>query len=282
MFATGVIPSVIFLGLLLRAPETPRFLFMAGRSDEARAVMNRLGDSQHEVSSASAAASASSTRSWREMFQPGVRRALSVGFWLAILIHFSGINTIIDYAPAIFQSAGWNLDAALLSTFVVGVTNFVFTLVSFWTIDRYGRRPLYIAGSLGMAVTLAALVIAVMLGQFKGPVVLVLILGYLVCFCSCIGPVFWTLVPELMPTRIRGTAMIVPVLTQWVANAVVVLLFPTALNQLGKAPTFAVLAAFSLAQAWFAWKFVPETKNRTLEEIEEFWSEAPATARALH
>jgi SP family arabinose:H+ symporter-like MFS transporter len=164
----------------------------------------------------------------------------------------------------------------------VGVTNFVFTLVSFWTIDRYGRRPLYIAGSLGMAVTLAALVIAVMLGQFKGPVVLVLILGYLVCFCSCIGPVFWTLVPELMPTRIRGTAMIVPVLTQWVANAVVVLLFPTALNQLGKAPTFAVLAAFSLAQAWFAWKFVPETKNRTLEEIEEFWSEAPATARALH
>jgi MFS transporter, SP family, arabinose:H+ symporter len=154
----------------------------------------------------------------------------------------------------------------------VGLTNFLFTLVAFWTIDRYGRRPLYIAGSLGMAVMLAALTIAVLLGHFRGPLVLILILGYLICFCSCIGPVFWTLMPEILPTRIRGTAMIVPVLTQWVANAVVVLLFPAALHQLGQAPTFAILGAFSLAQALFTWKFVPETKNRTLEEIEEHWA----------
>jgi MFS transporter, SP family, arabinose:H+ symporter len=272
MFGTGVLPSVIFFALLLRAPETPRFLFMAGRHDEARDVMHRLGDSEYEVASASAVAAASGSRSWKEMFQPGVRRAVFVGFWLAILVHFSGINTVIDYAPAIFLSAGWQLDAALLSTFVVGLTNFLFTLVAFWTIDRYGRRPLYIAGSLGMAVMLAALTIAVLLGHFRGPLVLILILGYLICFCSCIGPVFWTLVPEILPTRIRGTAMIVPVLTQWVANAVVVLLFPAALHRLGQAPTFAILGAFSLAQAFFTWKFVPETKNRTLEEIEEHWA----------
>ena len=183
MFATGVIPSVIFFGLLLRAPETPRFLFMTGRRDEARAVMERLGDSQYEVSSASATAAATTRHSWREMFQPGVRRAVFVGFWLAILIHFSGINTVIDYAPVIFLSAGWQLDAALLSTFVVGLTNFAFTLVAFWTIDRYGRRPLYIVGSLGMTVMLAALTIAVLLGHFKGPLALVLILGYLIFFC---------------------------------------------------------------------------------------------------
>jgi MFS transporter, SP family, arabinose:H+ symporter len=278
MFATGVIPSVIFFGLLLRAPETPRFLFMAGRRDEARAVMERLGDSQHEFALASAVAPATTRHSWGEIFQPGVRRAVFVGFWLAILIHFSGINTVIDYAPVIFLSAGWKLDAALLSTFVVGLTNFLFTLVAFWTIDRYGRRPLYIVGSLGMTVMLAALTVAVLLGHFKGPLALVLILGYLIFFCSCIGPVFWTLVPEIFPTRIRGTAMIVPVLTQWVANAVVVLLFPAALHQLGQAPTFAILAAFSLAQALFMWKFVPETKNRTLEEIEKFWAETPVPA----
>ena len=271
MFATGVIPSVVFFGLLLRAPETPRFLFMAGRRDEARAVMERIGDSQHEVSLASTVASATGRSSWREMFQPGVRRAVFVGFGLAILIHFSGINTVIDYAPMIFQSAGWQLDAALLSTFVVGIANFVFTLVSFWTIDRYGRRPLYIAGSLGMAAALAALTLAVLLGNFTGPLALVLILAYLACFASCIGPVFWTLVPEILPTHVRGTAMTVPVLTQWVANAIVVLLFPAMLNQLGQAPTFAILAAFSLAQALFTWKFVPETKGRTLEEIEGFW-----------
>ncbi|HEU4925123.1 MAG TPA: MFS transporter, partial [Burkholderiales bacterium] len=161
----------------------------------------------------------------------------------------------------------------------VGVVNFAFTLVSFWTIDRYGRRPLYIAGSLGMAVMLAALTVSVLLGRFEGALALVLILTYLAFFASCIGPVFWTLVPEILPTHVRGTAMIVPVLTQWVANAVVVLLFPAALNRLGQAPTFAILGAVSLAQALFTFKYVPETKNRTLEEIERHWSETPAPAR---
>ncbi len=281
MFGTGVIPSVIFFVLLLRAPETPRFLLMAGRRDEARAVMARIGESLDAASSASVADSSASRRSWRELLQPGVRRAVFVGFWLAILIHFSGINTVIDYAPMIFQSAGWELDAALLSTFVVGIANFVFTLVSFWTIDRYGRRPLYIAGSLGMAVALAALTVSVLLGRFEGTMALVLILGYLAFFASCIGPVFWTLVPEIFPTHVRGTAMTVPVLTQWVANAIVVLLFPAALNQLGQAPTFAILGAVSLAQALFTWKFVPETKNRTLEQIEKFWTDGAADARTL-
>jgi SP family arabinose:H+ symporter-like MFS transporter len=234
--------------------------------------MARIGESVDvEIAAASEAGGG---RSWRSLLQPGIRRAVIVGFWLAILIHFSGINTVIDYAPVIFQSAGWQIDAALLSTFVVGLTNFAFTLVSFWTIDRFGRRPLYIVGSLGMAATLVALTISVLLGQFKGPLVLVLILAYIICFCSCIGPVFWTLVPEIMPTDVRGTAMVVPVMTQWVANFLVVLLFPVALHRMGQAPTFAFMAGASLIQAWFAWKHVPETKNRTLEEIQKFWHRA--------
>jgi sugar porter (SP) family MFS transporter len=277
MFITGVIPSVIFLGLLLRAPETPRFLMMQGRREEAFAIMERsAGRASAEFAMTEITASLrTQRRAWRDLLQPGIRRAVIVGFWLAILIHFSGINTVIDYAPAIFQSAGWKLDAALLSTFVVGLTNFAFTAVSFWTIDRYGRRPLYIVGSLGMALSLAALTVAVLLGRFHGPLVLVLILAYLICFCSCIGPVFWTLVPEIFPNNIRGTAMIVPVLTQWVANALVVLLFPAALHRLGQAATFGILAAVSLAQALFTWACVPETRNRPLEEIEEFWTKTP-------
>ncbi len=277
MFLTGVIPSVVFFALVLVAPETPRYLAMAGRREEALAILERIGGrASAEFAMAEISASLTTRRGgWRDLLQPGIRRAVIVGFWLAILIHFSGINTVIDYAPAIFQSAGWQLDAALLSTFVVGVTNFAFTAVSFWTIDRYGRRPLYIVGSLGMSVTLAALTIAVLLGQFHGPLVLVLILAYLVFFCSCIGPVFWTLVPEIFPNNIRGTAMIVPVLTQWVANAVVVLLFPAALHRLGQAATFGFLGVVSLAQALFTWRFVPETRNRPLEEIEEFWTHKP-------
>ena len=117
-----------------------------------------------------------------------MRRALIASAFLAVLIHFSGVNTVVDYAPAIFQSAGWKIDAALFSTFLVGVTEFVFTLVAFAVIDRYGRKPLYIVGSFGMAVTLAALMVAVATGAFQGVLVIVLILAYLAFFASCVGP----------------------------------------------------------------------------------------------
>jgi len=275
MFMSGVIPSILFLALLLRAPETPRFLFKVGRQREAFAILERIGgreEAEFELREIQASFQAKGG-TWTELLRPGIRRAVLVGFCLAILVHFSGINTIIDYAPSILRSAGWNIDTALFSTFVIGFTNFAFTIVSFWTIDRYGRRPLYIVGSLGMAVTLLSLMTVVITGQFRGFVVLLLILGYIIFFCSCIGPVFWTLVAEIFPNRIRGTAMTVPVLTQWVANAMVVLLFPYAFNRLGKDVTFGILAATSLLQAVFTWFFVPETKGKSLEEIEGFWED---------
>jgi SP family arabinose:H+ symporter-like MFS transporter len=279
MFITGVIPSVLFFVLLLRAPETPRYLFMAGRPLEAFTILERISGretAEFEISEMRASFSEKKT-TWRALWQPGIRRAVVVGFCLAILVHVSGINTIIDYAPAIFKSAGWKIDAALFSTFIVGLTSFTFTLVSFWMIDRYGRKPLYIIGSLGMAVALALLSLTVLTGRFHGATVLVLILAYLAFFASCIGPVFWTLVPEIFPNYIRGTAMTVPVLTQWIANAVVVLFFPLAFHQIGKAFTFGFLAAMALAQAVFTWFFVPETKNKPLEEIEEFWKGGAAS-----
>jgi SP family arabinose:H+ symporter-like MFS transporter len=273
MFITGVLPSLLFFSLLLLAPETPRFLLRAGNEGNAFAILERIsGKEIAELEIARINASfteKSSTR--RDLWQPGVRRAVTVGFVLAILIHVSGINTIIDYAPTIFRSAGWKIDAALFSTFVIGITNFLFTLLSFWTIDRYGRKPLYIVGSLGMTSALVMLIATVVTGHFRGMLVLILILTYLMFFASCIGPVFWTLVPEIFPNYIRGTAMTVPVLTQWVANAVVVLFFPLAFNQIGKAVTFGFLAVMALTQAVFTRSFVPETKNKSLEEIEQFW-----------
>jgi sugar porter (SP) family MFS transporter len=273
MFITGVIPSVVFFLLLLSAPETPRYLFMAGKPKEGYAILERIaGPDRAEFEMAEIKASLAVKRgAWRDLLRPGIRRAVLVGFCLAILIHFSGINTIIDYAPAIFRSAGWKIDAALFSTFIVGLTNFILTLVSFWIIDRYGRRPLYITGSLGMTAALLCMIAVVVTGHFHGAIVLFLILVYLAFFCSCIGPVFWTLVPEIFPNNIRGTAMTVPVLTQWVANALVVLFFPFAFNRIGKAVTFGFLAVMALSQAIFTWYFVPETKNTPLEEIEGFW-----------
>lgn len=275
MFISGAIPSAVFVLMLLHAPETPRFLFKSGSRAEAFVLLSRItGESQARLEIADIEESlAARGASWRELAQPGVRRALTVGVVLAILVHWSGINTFIDYAPIIFRSAGWKMDAALFSTFVIGLTNVLFTLVSFRVIDRHGRKPLYIVGSLGMTVVLLLLVLASALGRFAGMTVLVLIMAYIAFFAACIGPVFWTLVPEIFPNRVRGTAMTIPVLMQWAANAVAVLFFPMAFNRIGKAETFAFLAVMALAQAVFTWRFVPETRNRTLEEIEEQWND---------
>ncbi len=274
MFISGAVPAIVFFLLLLRAPETPRYLMIAGKEPEAFRILTKIAGPQQaefEISEIRASLSRNQNR-WRDLLDVNVRRAVAVGFFLAILIHVSGINTVIDYAPVIFRSAGWKMDAALFSTFIVGLTNFAFTLVSFATIDRFGRKPLYIAGSLGMAAALILLTTISGLGLFRGWMVLALILCYLACFASCIGPVFWTLVPEIFPNHIRGTAMTVPVLTQWIANAVVVLFFPLAFNRFGKSGTFGFLTAMCLLQALFAWRFLPETKNKPLEEIEAFWT----------
>jgi sugar porter (SP) family MFS transporter len=274
MFLSGVAPSAVFLLCIALAPETPRFLAMTGKLHKAFVLLERIGGAESARAQISEIAATVHTepQTWRGLLRPGVRRALAVSAGLAILIHFSGINTVIDYAPAIFQSAGWKVDGALASTFIVGVTEFLFTIVSFWVIDRYGRKPLYMVGSLGMALSLLALVITVLAGRFHGAIVLTLILTYLACFASCIGPVFWTLVPEIFPNDVRGMAMTVPVIIQWVANAIVVLLFPFAFHVIGKAFTFGFLAVMALGQGIFTWLFVPETKGKRLEEIEGYWT----------
>jgi len=273
MFLTGAIPSAFFLVMIALAPETPRYLVRVGRMDEALALLKRIGGEENaELEVAAIAASMHHERqSWRSILRPGVRRALLVSAALAVLIQVSGINTMIDYAPAIFQAAGWKVDAALFSTLFVGLTEFAVTLIAFWIIDRFGRKPLYITGSLGMTITLVGLIAAVDTGHFNGMLALALILMYLAFFASCVGPVFWTLVPEIFPNDVRGTAMTIPVLLQWVFNALVVLLFPYAFHQIGKAVTFGFLALMCLIQGVFTWLYVPETKSRTLEEIEQFW-----------
>jgi len=272
MFATGLIPAATFLVLIAVAPETPRFLVRIGKSHEALAMIERIENRQAaEFEVAAIELSLRENRSWREMARPGIARPLMVSAFLAILIQISGINTIVDYAPAIFVSSGWKIDGALFSTLFVGLTEFLSTLVAFWVIDRFGRKPLYISGSVGMAASLAGLLVAALVGAFHGVLVLALVLLYLAFFSACVGPVFWTLVPEVFPNDVRARAMIVPVLLQWVANAIVVLYFPYAFNQIGKAATLGFFALMSLVQAAFTWRFVPETKNRALEEIERYW-----------
>lgn len=274
MFLSGVVPSAVFLLLIALAPETPRYLAKAGKTERAFGVLARISGTANARAELAeimgeAGKHLTATGAFRRM---GVRRALAASIGLAILVQVSGINTIMDYAPAIFRSAGWKVDGALASTFIVGVTEFVFTILSLWMIDKYGRKPLYAVGSAGMAVTLLLLVAAALAGDFHGALILAVILTYLAFFACCVGPVFWTLIPEIFPNDVRSAAMIVPVLIQWVANAVVVLFFPYAFHVIGKGATFGFLALMSVVQGVFSWLCLPETKNKRLEEIEAYWA----------
>jgi sugar porter (SP) family MFS transporter len=274
MFATGIVPSVLFFVGLFFIPESPRWLYKAGRTTESQKVLTRIGgESLAKVEILEIAESLkgnSVTVSGTDLFRPSSRKVLIIGFILAVLVQISGINTVIDYAPKILLAAGVEINNALLQTSIVGLINFIFTFVAILFIDKAGRRSLYLIGSMGMVVTLLMLAVSFYL-KMEGIFTLICILMFIAFFASCIGPVFWTLVSEIFPNRIRGKALAFASFTQWIFNFLVVLLFPHFLASIGGAKTFLFLAVMSLLQWLFTYMYVPETKGKSLEEIEHLW-----------
>jgi len=275
MFATGIVPSVLFFAGLFFIPESPRWLFKAGRREESLKVLTRIGGESlakvEIVEIADSLKGSSSSASLGELFKPSARKVMIVGFLLAVFVQISGINTIVDYAPKILLAAGVEINNALLQTSLVGLINFIFTFVAILFIDKTGRRSLYLIGSTGMVITLIMLAISFYL-KMEGIFTLICILLFIAFFASCIGPVFWTLVSEIFPNRIRGKALAFASFTQWIFNFLVVLLFPHFLASVGGAKTFLFLALMSLFQLLFTYFYVPETKGKSLEEIEQLWN----------
>ncbi len=274
MFATGTIPSVLFFTGLFFIPESPRWLYKAGKKEEAFRVLARIGGEAAAREEIAEIDKSLNTRdqpvSKNELFRPEWRKVMLVGFFLAVLVQISGINTIIDYAPKILLAAGVEISNALLQTSLLGVINFIFTFVAILLIDKAGRRMLYLIGSMGMTGTLVLLALSFYL-KMEGIITLVCIMLFLSFFSSCIGPVFWTLVSEIYPNRIRGKALAFASFTQWIFNFLVVLLFPHFLAKVGGGVTFLFLAVMSFTQWLFTYLFVPETKGKSLEEIELLW-----------
>jgi SP family arabinose:H+ symporter-like MFS transporter len=273
MFATGAAPSLLFLITLFLVPETPRFLYKKGDRERALGVLEMVNSPEvskqliQEIDESLQDSSAG----FRTLLDPSLRKVMLVGFGLAVFVQLSGINTIIDYAPKIFTTAGWKLDTGLFATFGLGIVNFIFTWVSILVIDKFGRRPLYLVGSAGQVLTLGCLSMLDFFGHFRGTAVLIIIVIYLAFFASCIGPVFWTYMSEIFPNRIRGTALSVPVFTQWIFNALVVLAFPLMLTRLQSSFTFLIIFAMAAGQLIFSMKYMRETKGKSLEEIEHLW-----------
>ena len=274
MFATGVIPSVLFFAGLFFIPESPRWLYKAGFSDKALTVLTRIGGkelAQLEIREIAESIRQTTTKaSISELFKPSYRRVVLTGLFLAVFVQVSGINTVIDYAPKILLSAGIDIKNALLQTSLIGIINFLFTFVAILLIDRVGRRKLYLAGSSGMVVTLITLALSFYF-DFGPVVTLISIMLFIASFSSCIGPVFWTLASEIFPNRIRGAGVAFVSFTQWIFNFLVVLLFPYFLKMAGGGSTFVFLAVMAFLQWLFTYLYVPETRGKSLEEIEHLW-----------
>jgi MFS transporter, SP family, galactose:H+ symporter len=286
MFAMAVIPAAAFgIGLML-IPNSPRWLVSRGQMDQARAVMNRLRAPEQvegELSEIKHIAEQQKGH-WSELFSPYLRVAMIVGVGLAIAQQITGINTIIYYGPTIFKFAGMSsASVAILASVGVGVVNVVMTVVSLQLIDRIGRRPLLLISLAGMTLSLFVLGLAFSLPQWTGSlgvIAVIVVMTYVGSFAVGMGPIFWLLISEMYPLRIRGRAMSVATVANWGANFIVALTFLTITQVLGKAPTFWLYGAISIGTWIFSFFLVPETKGKSLEQIEAHWR-AGNPARAL-
>ena len=283
MFGSEAIPAVALLVLMFTVPESPRWLSKQGRVEQARSVLVRIGGSGHAEREMAEIADALSheSPSLRQLFKPGMRVALGIAVVLAVLQQVTGINVFLYYAPEIFKSmAGARIDVALLQTIVVGAVMLAFTIFAIWTVDKIGRKPLMIVGSTGMGLSLTALGLAAYFGR-ADVWVLTFILSYIACFALSVGPVTWVILSEIFPTKIRGRAMAIATVCLWGANLVVSQTFPLMdknqwlIEKFNHGFPFFIYAVFCVVLALFMIAVVPETKGRTLEEIEKTWTELP-------
>lgn len=274
MFATGLLPSVLFFIGLIFIPESPRWLAKAGFREKAMAVLERIGGTAFAESELSeierSVGDADKGSGFKALFAPRYRKVLTLGLLLSVFVQITGINTVVDYAPKILMTAGLEIRNALLQTSLIGLVNFTFTFIAIFLIDKIGRKTFYLIGSAGMAVTL--LLIAAAFHFLMNPIfTTICIMLFIAFFASCIGPAYWTLVAEMFPNQIRGQAVALASFTQWVFNFLVVLLFPYVLDTLGGSLTFLFLAAMAISQLAISWFFIRETKGKSLEEIESLW-----------
>jgi sugar porter (SP) family MFS transporter len=279
MFGSEALPAAALLVLLFFVPESPRWLVKQGRAEEGRDVLTRVQGAEVAERQLVEIRRAIATEggSLGQLLRPGMRIALLIGVVLAVLQQVTGINVFMYFGPDVFRKvAGEDVDVALLSTIVVGSVNVLFTILAIWTVDRWGRRPLMMLGSAGMGISLFGMGMAAFLDRTEGWL-LIFILGYIASFAMAVGPVTWVILAEIFPTRIRGRAMAIATICLWVANLVVTQTFPM-LNKnewlvatMHHAAPFWLYGAFCVVLLLFMWRVVPETKGKTLEQIEDLF-----------
>ncbi len=282
MLGMEVIPAIAFIGLLFTVPESPRWLARRGRDNEARAILTRVDSPAHaerEMKAIRATATQSDPRI-SSLFDVNYRRPLVLAVSLALFQQFCGINAIMYYSTKIFETAGAVKNVAFASSVWVGLINLVFTLVAIAFVDRLGRRPLLLIGTAVQSVALLLVGWLFFTGH-HGPLLLGAVVLFIAAFAMAMGPITWIFCSEIFPNQIRSRAMSVAAFVIWVSCYIVAQTFPM-LNDsaaIGPAATFWIYASVSLASFLFVLTMIPETKDRTLEEIDRMWQRVEAASK---
>ncbi len=294
MFLVGIVPGVILITGVLFAPESARWLAKVGRKRDAKKslakvtqadeVNKNLDDLERELTHEKAEGEST----WSDVFKPSVRKALIVGLGLSIFQQVTGINAIIYYANTIFESAGLTSTKAQTTAtlYCVGLTNVLATFVAVAYVDRFGRKPLLFLGLVGMFVSLCAVGLGFAIESTKdtgsgasivGIITMVALVIFIASFAFSLGPVVWTIISEIFPNRIRGRAVSLATAANWGAAFLVTEFFLSIVNAIGEAATFFILASMCVLAYIFIWRYVPETKGRSLEEIQAQWAKGGST-----
>jgi MFS transporter, SP family, sugar:H+ symporter len=295
MLGLAAVPSLILLVGMMFMPETPRFLVRTGEEEEARDVLDEVHSDEkrrdetpeRKIEEIREVEHQEAGGGLELLKAPWVRPALVVAIGLAVFQQLIGINTIIYYAPTTLTSVGYGPESAIYANLAIGVLNVAMTVIAIRIIDRVGRKPMLLAGLVGMVASLTVLGVASAVlsepnaaGDPAAVITLVCLAGFIVSFAATWGPVVWVMLPEVLPLSVRGTAMGLAVCLHWGANFLVSQTFPVMLDGWGPGPVFLGYAAIGVVAFGFVKLLVPETKGRSLEEMEAALREKTgATAR---
>jgi SP family arabinose:H+ symporter-like MFS transporter len=271
MFTVQSVPALLFLYGMFFTDESPRWLIRKNKIKQGLEVLGRIGDSAYAASQAEMIKESFKMEvkeHWKDIFQKKYRKIIWIGLAIAIFSQADGQNSLFSYAPEIFRQAGLSQDSAFLQSIALGLINFIFTFIAIATVDKTGRRNLLLTGS--FLLCLDALTLSSAFGfHFPSFLILGFVLAFIAIYAATLGPVTWVALSEIFPNKIRGSAMSLATLALWIANFFTTASFPVMKTAFGLPVTFAIHAGICMIYFLFIWRMVPETRGRSLEEIEQ-------------